>query len=508
MRKIKVVIVEDEPAIVRSIQKLIEKFSALYCVCGTAFNGQDGLEMILEIKPDIVFTDIRMPFFSGLEMIEAVQKKGMTNRFVILSGYAEFDYARKAMELGVSDYLLKPINPIEMKKLLDKMERSFFESCQRAQEEYMTQMIAFHKENPEIENPFISCDCYLLFSYYGSMANQNYEELGTGRETVRCMRDEWILELQNKYGVCIFSLKGFKANEIMYVVTYESDKTIDIHLLVEEVWGNIQTDSTYVNLIVSEKITKGCRLAEAVRNSRLFAAYTMPFGKGKCFWYKEIYAHKKIAVSDFAIQQCRKIGEYGNISYIKKNVSEIVNFWEAAEVSQIQLQTDLRYYMNCYFALKRSDKDYPVAGEEIMAASNSYKELENNIVLELFQLLQLQEQDNDSSSRAYIVYQMKEFLDENYSSPLSGRELSDRFGYNENYLSTLFKAEFGITPSRYISELRIKLAKRLMTENPDILLKNVAVRTGYGDALYFSRVFRNREGITPSRFLENIRQKS
>ena len=108
---IRVLIVEDEPALARGLSLLITKNYTDFEVLGICKNGRDGLHNILKLEPELVFTDITMPVMNGLDMIEEVQKAHFHTRFVILTGYADFEYARKALHLGVSDYLLKPFVP-------------------------------------------------------------------------------------------------------------------------------------------------------------------------------------------------------------------------------------------------------------------------------------------------------------------------------------------------------------------------------------------------------------
>ncbi len=91
---------------------------------------------------------------------------------------------------------------------------------------------------------------------------------------------------------------------------------------------------------------------------------------------------------------------------------------------------------------------------------------------------------------------------------LRRKGIYEKFGYNEKYIYTLYKAEFGITPGKYVCELRIDKAKRMMNENPYILLKEVSQQVGYMDALYFSRVFRVKEHISPSAYLQKIRAEN
>ena len=115
-----IVIVEDEFRIRQGLSHLINKVDMGCKVIGEAENGYDGLKMIHDIEPDIVITDIQMPKFDGLQMIEKAKEMGAVCEFVILSGYANFDYAKKGIHLGVNEYLLKPITITDVKNLLQK----------------------------------------------------------------------------------------------------------------------------------------------------------------------------------------------------------------------------------------------------------------------------------------------------------------------------------------------------------------------------------------------------
>lgn len=114
---IKVVLVEDEE-LIRQGMKLTMEWEKFECqVIGEAADGEEGLKIIRKLKPDIVFTDIRMPKLSGLEMIEQLKEESPA-KFIILSGYDDFSYAKKAINLGAYGYLLKPIDDEEFEKIL------------------------------------------------------------------------------------------------------------------------------------------------------------------------------------------------------------------------------------------------------------------------------------------------------------------------------------------------------------------------------------------------------
>ena len=117
-----IVIVEDEPVIRNGLSNIIDKMSADYQVVGTAQDGYEGMLLIKQYHPDLAICDIRMDRVNGLEMIEDLRDLHSKTRFVVLTGYAEFQYAQKALQLGVDDYLLKPVMVDKLRAMLSDME--------------------------------------------------------------------------------------------------------------------------------------------------------------------------------------------------------------------------------------------------------------------------------------------------------------------------------------------------------------------------------------------------
>lgn len=105
----KFVIVEDEIRIREGILRLLPKLDKENEIVGEAENGLEGLEIIRKEKPDVIITDIRMPLMDGLDMLEKLHEEGCDAKAIVLSAYSEFEYARQAIRLGVTEYLLKPI---------------------------------------------------------------------------------------------------------------------------------------------------------------------------------------------------------------------------------------------------------------------------------------------------------------------------------------------------------------------------------------------------------------
>lgn len=150
----KVFIVDDEMWIIIGLKKLIEKSNLPFQVIGEANNGVSALEEIEEKKPDVVFTDIRMPGYDGLELIRRIKEKDLDMKVVFISGYADFEYARTAIRLGAFDYLLKPIEQDKLNEVLERLlastgeiQESFIDEQKEVNPTVVKQIIAEMKQN-------------------------------------------------------------------------------------------------------------------------------------------------------------------------------------------------------------------------------------------------------------------------------------------------------------------------------------------------------------------------
>lgn len=117
----RIVIVDDERGIVEGLIKIIGRYLPDCKIIGTAFNGLEGFETIQRLRPDIVITDIRMPKADGLEMIKMLEEENVPTKFILLSGYADFEYARRGMKLGVQFYINKPVEEEELRDSVNQV---------------------------------------------------------------------------------------------------------------------------------------------------------------------------------------------------------------------------------------------------------------------------------------------------------------------------------------------------------------------------------------------------
>lgn len=118
----RILIAEDEERARRGLKNVICLISDDYHVVAEAADGKQALEMMQIVRPDVVFTDLKMPYMGGIELIKAAQAVGLNAKYVIVSAYEEFEYARQAITLGVKDYLVKPITVDEVKDVMLRLE--------------------------------------------------------------------------------------------------------------------------------------------------------------------------------------------------------------------------------------------------------------------------------------------------------------------------------------------------------------------------------------------------
>lgn len=157
--KYKIVVAEDEELLLNNLVQKIEQADEDFEIIGKAQTGSQAYELIEKLNPDVVITDIRMPVMDGIAMLEKVRKTHPLTKFVITSGFSDFEYARSAITLKVSDYLLKPIDPEELSSVLHRIKKelqishtSYDEVFQQGTERMTSEQIAELLKDFLVEN--------------------------------------------------------------------------------------------------------------------------------------------------------------------------------------------------------------------------------------------------------------------------------------------------------------------------------------------------------------------
>lgn len=218
----KVVIIDDEPIIVEGLSRSINWKDAQCQVVGMAYSGEEGLKLIREEKPDIIFSDIRMPYMDGLTMIAAIKSEFPNTQITILTGYRDFDYAQRAIKLGVTRFLLKPSKMDElaealraMIKKLDELEWHRQESGEGHSEEALPEKDG-EKETSEDGTADSSANNYIVKNAVSYIEEHYREKLNLSDVADQVYVSQWHLsKLMNRYLGQNFSeiLNGVRINK-------------------------------------------------------------------------------------------------------------------------------------------------------------------------------------------------------------------------------------------------------------------------------------------------------
>lgn len=150
----KVFIADDEAWTIVGMKKLIEKSGLPFKVIGEASNGVTTLEEMEKKKPDVLFSDIRMPGLNGLELLEELRQRKIESKVVFISGYADFEYAKKAIELQAYDYLLKPVKQEELNKVLNRIDEELNQRMEEEAEEEEVSLTVMQQIVSEIQERY------------------------------------------------------------------------------------------------------------------------------------------------------------------------------------------------------------------------------------------------------------------------------------------------------------------------------------------------------------------
>lgn len=189
---IKVVLVDDEKMIRDGLAYTMPWAEMGVEVAGTASNGEAALEFIREKKPHVVLTDIKMPIMDGLELLKAVKEEIPSTRVIILSGYDEFSYAQQALKYGASDYLIKPVDAVELRKVMEKLIDSF-------QEELLEDLpkLDLQNEIQSIVEPYINAILLGNFQAAAVQINKIFESQ-TFREPLGKSHKKQVVEIVDR----------------------------------------------------------------------------------------------------------------------------------------------------------------------------------------------------------------------------------------------------------------------------------------------------------------------
>ena len=521
MELYRVLLVDDEEDIREGISRKMDWLGLGFSLVGEAANGQDALELAESLRPDVILTDIKMPFMDGLELCRILTDRLPAARFVVFSGFDAFEYAKQAIQMNVVEYILKPINADELsavlRRLKDQLDR------ERAERRNVELLRSRYMENLPV----------LRELFYANLLDGRIEP-GTERE--RAARLD--IDLQGEEWAVGLAYIGSDRRDALSTLSVQ--KLLEESLTADRCKLSLYNDWVAVIVSLTESFTIYDLIRVLDRVCTLAASYlslTLTVGVGApC---KELSGMARSAAEARTALEYRSMVGRGQVIYIgdlEPDGGQVLTFEEADErtlTAAVRLGSEQEvrdaaaalagkireanpsagqynlFLMELVTHLMKMTRRSGVGVEEVFgtgfslpiqdSALPSLEELEDWCAERYLRLRTLiRRRQTDSAGQT--VETAKEYIRQHYAeSDLSVEKLCAYLHLSSTYFSTLFKRETGTSFTAYVTTVRMEAAAEAIrgTEEKTYL---IAQRCGYEDPNYFSYVFKRHFGVTPTKY--------
>lgn len=537
MNEIKVFLVEDEMVIRRGIKNSIDWEKEGYIFCGEASDGELAYPMIIKEKPDILITDIRMPFMDGLELCKLVKKELPNIKILILSGYDEFDYAKEAIRLGVTEYLLKPISSGKLlealngvsesirrekedKDLVRKYMEEMRENTEHEKQKFFEQMIAGNLsmadalETGKKYEMNLSAGMYNLLLFRFTLGKENRKSGELLREAEYAIeklteRLEYVFEFQRGVEGWAFLLMADNEEQM-------SERVKELSKDLEEIMKNYSTIAYFGG--IGQPVARLRELEESFREAEraLAARFTMELNRiisvEDIRMAQNVDTLDDIEITSFGeIEKTRTMLQKFLNNGAENEIDEFVDVY-INELPEENLKSVLmRQYiiMDAYIVMMSFCEKIEGIEGEMQAQSEELKnsmktiqtleEIKNYIRMLLKKIIGVRD---TISGRRYsdIIKIAKDQIRKTYmSDEISLDTIAAEVGMSPSYFSSIFSEEMGKTFVEYLTEIRMDRAKELLMCS-SMKTSEIGYEVGYKDPHYFSYIFKKTQNCTPKEF--------
>lgn len=537
MNEIKVFLVEDEMVIRRGIKNSIDWEKEGYIFCGEASDGELAYPMIIKEKPDILITDIRMPFMDGLELCKLVKKELPNIKILILSGYDEFDYAKEAIRLGVTEYLLKPISSGKLlealngvsesirrekedKDLVRKYMEEMRENSEHEKQKFFEQMIAGNLsmadalETGKKYEMSLSAGMYNLLLFRFTLGEENRksgELLGEAEYAIEKLTErlEYVFEFQRGVEGWAFLLMADNEEQM-------SERVKELSKDLEEIMKNYSTIAYFGG--IGQPVARLRELEESFGEAEraLAARFTMELNRiisvDDIRMAQNVDTLDDIEITSFGeIEKTRTMLEKFLNNGVEDEIDEFVDVY-INELPEENLKSVLmRQYiiMDAYIVMMSFCEKIEGIEGEMQAQSEELKnsmktiqtveEIKNYIRMLLKKIIGVRD---TISGRRYsdIIEIAKDQIRKTYmSDEISLNTIAAEVGMSPSYFSSIFSKEMGKTFVEYLTEIRMDRAKELLMCS-SMKTSEIGYEVGYKDPHYFSYIFKKTQNCTPKEF--------
>lgn len=530
----RIILVDDEEEVRKGIIRKIDWETLGFEVVGDAENGEDALEKIEQLEPDVVMTDIRMPYMDGLTLTAKIRQKFPSVKVLIFSGFDDFEYAQQAIKLNVTEYILKPVNVEELTEILNRVRESLDEEIEQRRnvsllresyrnslpiirELFLSDMVRGMADLPMIEMKLREYEVDILFAqkWIVAVIDVEEEEMTDGKSLSLHKEQELIpisvrkLVEDNLKDYCRFTIfNSYAGIAVIAAIDEENTQTGFIGLM-----GDICKESRRIlEVPVTVGIGYNCTSLDQVGSSYQAAVdalgYKAIVGTGKTIYINDVepVSRGKLQLDTKDEAELVAAIKFGPKEKIAQTVQIIVGRMDDAKVHMRQYQAYMLSVVNCLIRLMQqydqdlsqmfgSDRDY----FEILAGIQKREEFAGWITMVGGRMNEAMNQERDNTTKQ-VILEAKQYIQDHYQDPdLSVEKLCRHLHMSPAYFSTMFKRETGQAYIAYLTEVRLNKAVELLNETDDKTYV-IAAKVGYQEQNYFSYVFKKRFGVSPTKF--------
>lgn len=525
----RIMIVDDEEDFRLGVIKKMDWESIGFEVVGDASNGQDALDLVEQINPDVIITDIKMPFMNGLTLTKKIHEWNPSIKIIILSGFDDFEYAKTAIKYGVSEYLLKPIQASELKEVLVKVKneicdevnekrnkeilhRHYIENLPIIREKFLVNLIEGRLNQNQItklselyelilEAPYFAVS--IAYAQSEGQSQDNYYESELMTLSFRNIVEEHVVKQVHSYTfvyldyVIVIAMVPTKEAfsefiHIMNQVCHRANRILGLKI-------SAGIGSAYDNIL---------KLADSYQEAKKAIEYKVLLGDELAIFIEDVEPKVK---SNFSFEEMYTAELIHNIKLGKEE--ELTRTIDTILVSMKAAQPSLQEYRACLMELVSSvyklSRLYQLNQNEIFGENfdiyvdvfkfSSFDTLGqwlHTICNRLRHCIRHERKD----SAKLIVQRSVQLINEQYgNSELSVEVLCDNLNISQAYFSTIFKKELGVSFVSYLTMVRMEKAVDLLNST-DEKTYIIAEKIGYIEPNYFSYVFKKYYGVSPTKF--------
>lgn len=517
-----ILLVEDEDEARKSIKELTPWEEYGFTVAAEASNGREALEIVSESMPDVIITDIRMPYMDGIQFIERVREEySATVDVIILSGYDEFTFAQTAMRLNVAEYVLKPVSVSSMKEVLgrararldadtarvsdmEKLQAFYRSAIDIYKEKFLISLIAPTRRLDDAVLMEKAGECEVPLS--GRMFAVSVIDLPP--ETLSSVAMEEILD--EAAGSSRDMIPFQYENQSVLIFSSGMDKSFS-SLFSRQIYRSLSLLQSRIihyfsrpfNMGLGEIVTQLRSLPESYRGAMEAINYTSIYPEQHIISIGDVEnvenEHEE-AAADKKTELVMAI-KFGNAEDTEKAVHSFLHgLTDTANIQNtvlnvISIISEICSSYGRNIATLLEDEDLFMALSHANTISRAGK-----LLAELAVRTNGMASGARANSHIQFIENAKRIIKERYADPVFGLEqLADEISVSPAYFSTTFKKETGTSFVQYLTNVRLEKAKEML-KNSDAKTYEIAEKTGFSEPNYFSFTFRKNVGLSPSQY--------